>query len=46
MRRLIHEGLRAAGRELVQMKDLPEAPDFPPAPGRDVHMKSLLLTLK
>lgn len=46
LRRLVHEGVRAAKREVVQLKDLPDAPDFPPALGRDVHMKSLLLTLR
>jgi 23S rRNA (cytosine1962-C5)-methyltransferase len=46
LRRLIHEGVREAKREVVQLKDLPDAPDFPPALGRDVHMKSLLLTLR
>jgi 23S rRNA (cytosine1962-C5)-methyltransferase len=46
LRRLVHEGARAAGREVVQLKDLPDAPDFPGTGGRDPHMKSLLLTLR
>ncbi len=46
LRRLVHEGARAARREVVQLKDLPDAPDFPGAGGRDPHMKSLLLTLR
>lgn len=46
LRRLVHEGARAAGREVVQLKDLPDAPDFPGARGRDPHMKSVLLTLR
>lgn len=46
LRRLVHEGARAAGREVVQLKDLPDAPDFPGAGGREPHMKSLLLTLR
>ena len=46
LRRLVHEGARAAGREVVQLKDLPDAPDFPGAGGRDPHMKSMLLTLR
>jgi 23S rRNA (cytosine1962-C5)-methyltransferase len=46
LRRLVHEGARAAGREVVQLKDLPDAPDFPGAGGRDPHMKSLLLTVR
>ncbi len=46
LRRLVHEGARAAKREVVQLKDLPEAPDFPGVGGRDPHMKSMLLTLR
>jgi 23S rRNA (cytosine1962-C5)-methyltransferase len=46
LRRLVHEGARAAKREVVQLKDLPDAPDFPGAGGRDPHMKSVLLTLR
>jgi 23S rRNA (cytosine1962-C5)-methyltransferase len=46
LRRLVHEGARAAGREVVQLKDLPAAADFPAWGGRDPHMKSLLLTLR
>ncbi|MBX3218718.1 MAG: class I SAM-dependent methyltransferase, partial [Labilithrix sp.] len=46
LRRLVHEGARAAGREVVQLKDLPDAPDFPGAGWREPHMKSLLLTLR
>jgi 23S rRNA (cytosine1962-C5)-methyltransferase len=45
LRRLIHEGARAAEREVVQLKDLPDAPDFPGQGGRDPHMKSVLLSL-
>lgn len=46
LRRMIHEGARAATREVVQLKDLPEAADFPPPAGREAHMKSFLLTLR
>ncbi|HVJ92552.1 MAG TPA: class I SAM-dependent methyltransferase [Labilithrix sp.] len=46
LRRLVHEGARAAQREVVQLKDLPDSPDFPGAGGRDPHMKSMLLTLR
>lgn len=46
LRRLVFEGARAAGREVVQLKDLPDAPDFPGVGGRDPHMKSMLLTLR
>lgn len=45
LRRLCGEGARAAGRTVVQMKDLHEGSDFPPPIGRDAHMKSVLLTL-
>ena len=44
LRRMIHEGARAAKRELSQLKDLPDSPDFPPPPGREPYMKSLLAT--
>ncbi len=46
LRRLVHEGLRAAGREPVQVKDLPAGSDYPPAFGREPHLKSLLVTLR
>lgn len=45
LRRLVHEGARAAHRGVVQLKDLPDAPDFPGVLGRDPHMKSVLVTL-
>jgi 23S rRNA (cytosine1962-C5)-methyltransferase len=44
-RRLVSEGARAARREVAQLKDLRPGVDFPPQPGRDPHMKSVLLTL-
>jgi 23S rRNA (cytosine1962-C5)-methyltransferase len=46
LRRLVAQGIRAAGREAVQIKDLPATSDFPPAPGREPHMKSVLATLR
>jgi 23S rRNA (cytosine1962-C5)-methyltransferase len=46
LRRLVHEGARAAKREVVQLKDMPDAPDFPGAGAKDPHMKSMLLTLR
>lgn len=46
LRRLVGQGIRAAGRDAVQIKDLPETSDFPPPPGRDPHMKSVLATLR
>src|SRR5207244_4288958 len=46
LRRLVHEGARTAEREVVQLKDLPDAPDFPGVGRRDPHTKSMLLTLR
>lgn len=46
LRRLVHEGARAAGREVAQLKDLPDALDFPGPLGREPHMKSVLLTFR
>jgi len=46
MRRLVGEGAKAAGRAVVQLKDLPTGSDFPPPPGHDPFMKSVLLTLR
>jgi 23S rRNA (cytosine1962-C5)-methyltransferase len=45
-RRNLHEAAREAGREVVQMKDLPDPVDFPAEPGAEPHLKSLLVTLK
>jgi 23S rRNA (cytosine1962-C5)-methyltransferase len=45
LRRLVHEGARKAGRPVRQLKDMPDAPDFPGSFGGEPHMKSMLLTL-
>jgi 23S rRNA (cytosine1962-C5)-methyltransferase len=45
LRRLVHEGARAAGREVRQLKDMPDAPDFPGPFGREPYLKAMLLTL-
>jgi 23S rRNA (cytosine1962-C5)-methyltransferase len=45
-RKMLHEGARRAGRRAVQVKDLPDPSDFPPAPGRECHLKSVLVTLE
>jgi 23S rRNA (cytosine1962-C5)-methyltransferase len=45
LRRLVAQGVKAEGRELAQLKDLPEGPDFPPPLGREAHMKSVLATV-
>src|SRR6185369_2406595 len=34
-RRHLHEAARDAAREVVQMKDLPDPEDYPPAPGHE-----------
>lgn len=46
LRRFVGEGVRAAKREPTQIKDLPDGSDFPPPPGREPHMKSVLATLR
>lgn len=45
LRRFVAQGVKGAGHELSQLKDLPDAPDFPPPLGREPHMKSVLATL-
>ncbi len=45
LRRLLHEAAREAKREVAQMKDLPTPVDFPPPPGRESHLKSVLVRL-
>jgi 23S rRNA (cytosine1962-C5)-methyltransferase len=44
LRRFVAQGMKAERRELAQLKDLPDAPDFPPPLGREPHMKSVLAT--
>jgi 23S rRNA (cytosine1962-C5)-methyltransferase len=44
-RKALHNAARIAGREIAQLKDLPDPSDFPPAIGAEVHMKSALVTL-
>ncbi len=43
-RRFLHEAARAAKREVVQMKDMPDPIDFPPEPGLEPAMKSVCVT--
>ena len=45
LRRFVAQGMKTVGLELAQLKDLPDAPDFPAPAGREPHMKSLLATL-
>ncbi len=44
-RRVLFDAGRRAGREIQQIKDLPEPPDFPADPASGPHMKSALVTL-
>jgi 23S rRNA (cytosine1962-C5)-methyltransferase len=44
-RRILFDAARAAKREVVQVKDLPEPPDYPVAVGGQGHMKNALVTL-
>jgi 23S rRNA (cytosine1962-C5)-methyltransferase len=44
-RRFLHEAARDSRREVVQMKDLPDPEDYPPEPGREPHLKSVLVTI-
>jgi 23S rRNA (cytosine1962-C5)-methyltransferase len=46
LRRSLHEAARDGAREVVQMKDLPDPEDFPPEPGREPHLKCVLVTLR
>lgn len=46
LRRYLHEAARQAGRRVVQMKDLPDPVDYPPPPGREAHLKSVLVTVE
>ncbi len=46
LRRHVHEAARAAKVELGQVKSLPPPSDYPPVPGREPHLKSLLVTVK
>jgi len=45
-RRMVHAGVRMAGRELLQQKDLPDGQDFPPPLGKEPFMKSVLVTVR
>src|SRR6185437_14847274 len=45
-RRFLREAARDSARDVVQMKDLPDPEDFPPEPGAESHLKSVLSTLQ
>jgi 23S rRNA (cytosine1962-C5)-methyltransferase len=42
----LHEAARDAGREVVQMKDLPDPADFLPPWGDEPHLKSVQIRLE
>jgi hypothetical protein len=42
---MVAQGMKSEGRDLAQLKDLPDAPDFPPELGREPHMKAVMATL-
>ena len=44
-RRILFDAARTAGREVAQIKDLPEPADFPVASASGPHMKAALVTL-
>jgi 23S rRNA (cytosine1962-C5)-methyltransferase len=44
LRRRVREAAREAGRGLAQLKDMPDPSDFPPEPGAEPHLKSVLAT--
>jgi 23S rRNA (cytosine1962-C5)-methyltransferase len=46
LRRYLHEAARDAGFTVAQMKDMPDPVDFPPDPGFEPAMKSVLVTLE
>ncbi len=46
LRKFLHDAARLAKREVAQMKDLPTPLDFPPEPGQDPHLTSVLVTVR
>lgn len=45
LRRFLHEAAREAHRTIRQMRDMPDPMDFPPLPGHEPHLKSVLVTV-
>ncbi len=45
LRKMLFQAARTAGREVSQIKDLPDPADYPAAIGAEPHMKSMLVTL-
>ena len=46
LRKKLHDAARKAAREVAQMKNLPPPVDFPPPPGEEPHLKSVLVTFR
>jgi 23S rRNA (cytosine1962-C5)-methyltransferase len=44
-RKMLHEAARISGRQTAQIKSLAAPSDFPPPPGMEPHLKSVLVTL-
>jgi 23S rRNA (cytosine1962-C5)-methyltransferase len=45
-RKFVRAGAEKAGREVAQLKDLPDPSDYPPPLGRECHLKSCILTVR
>ncbi len=46
LRKMLHAAAKTAGREVVQMKNLPPPADYPPEPGTEPHLKCVLVSVK
>lgn len=46
LRKALHGAARAVGVEVPKMKSLPAPTDFPPPPGEEPHLKTVLVTRK
>ena len=45
-KRVLQDAARDAGRGAAQVKEWPEPEDFPPEPGNEAHLKTVLVTLE
>ncbi|MDI1481188.1 class I SAM-dependent methyltransferase [Polyangium sp. y55x31] len=45
-KRVLQDAARDAGRGAAQVKDWPDPEDFPPEPGGEAHLKTVLVTLE
>ncbi|MDI1446338.1 class I SAM-dependent methyltransferase [Polyangium sp. 6x1] len=45
-KRVLQDAARDAGRGAAQVKEWPEPEDFPPEPGGEAHLKTVLVTLE